>query len=68
MAGAFVGLVVLRAGRPVAAGPMEAFMIEGHFSSEAVEVWLLQCATAPLAPAPAASLSSRTSDADSEVC
>lgn len=43
------GLACLRDGRPVAAGPAEAFMIDGSADAAAIAAWIDQAATAPIA-------------------
>lgn len=61
------GLVVLREGRPIAAGPLEAFFVDGRISSAAVDAWLQQSAMASPAFLPACaagSTDSEGSDAD----
>lgn len=58
------GLVCLREGRPVAAGPLDVFQIQGRLDAVAVAAWIAQGATAPFAHLPGAQ---KASPADSEV-
>jgi hypothetical protein len=62
------GLVVLREGRPIAAGPLEVFFVDGRISSAAVDAWLQQSAMASPAFLPACAAGSTDSEVKPRTC